>query len=226
MGQIAKKYKKEYGIRVDVQYGGSGTLLSNLRVANQGDLYIAADESYVHEAIVQDLVGKTQSLADIVPVIAVAKGNPKGLMKIDDLFTNGLKVAIANPDAASIGRLTKKIFMEEGYWDMLQNNITVQMFTVNEVANTVKLGTADVGVIWDATANQYDEIDIVPIPEFEKYASTITAGVLNFSDKKDEALKFMMYMAAMNKGLKVFDSIGYRPISKRFAPSESRKNSK
>ena len=40
---IALAYEKEFGVKVQLQYGGSGTLLSNLRVAKTGDLFVAAD---------------------------------------------------------------------------------------------------------------------------------------------------------------------------------------
>jgi molybdate transport system substrate-binding protein len=210
--KVAKEYFKEYGVRVDIQYGGSGTLLSNLRIAKQGDLYLAADKSYIIEAIKFGLINETQPLAFITPVIAVPKGNPKGIKKIDDLFRSDVKVAIANPDAASIGRLTKKMFMESEQWEALKNNITVFMPTVNEVANTVKLGSADVGIIWDATANQYEDIDIIRVPLFEAYMKNITVGVLSFSKQPTEALRFLRYLSAKNKGLHVFKDLGYKPI--------------
>ncbi|WP_420322052.1 molybdate ABC transporter substrate-binding protein [Flagellimonas sp.] len=210
--QVAQTYQKEYGTRIDLQYGGSGTLLSNLRVAKQGDLYIAADRSYIEEAKNFGLVAETQPLAYIKPVIAVAKGNPLQIDKLNDLYDEGIKLAIANPDAASIGRLTKKMFIETGQWQKLQSNVFVQMPTVNEVANAIKLGTIGVGIIWDATANQYDELEVVQIPEFEKYAKNITIGMLNSSTQVTEALKFMRFLSARNEGLKVFDQLGYKPV--------------
>jgi len=210
--KVAKEYFKEYGVRVDLQYGGSGTLLSNLRVAKQGDLYLAGDRSYINEGIAFGLIKETQSLAYMNPVIAVKKGNPKGIIKIEDLFDNDIKVAIGNPDAASIGRLTKKVLTKSNHWQAIEKNIAVFMPTVNEVANCIKLGTVDAGIIWNATANQYNEIDIVPIPLFEKHVKNITIGVLSFSEQPTEALKFLRYLSAKDKGLPVFAELGYNPI--------------
>ncbi|HIA69630.1 TPA: hypothetical protein EYN98_27040, partial [Candidatus Poribacteria bacterium] len=78
VAEVAKNYETEYGYKVDIQYGGSGTLLNNLKVASTGDLYIAADESYIEIARQQNLVEETIPLAVMTPVIAVPKGNPKG----------------------------------------------------------------------------------------------------------------------------------------------------
>ena len=210
--KIAKQYFQEYGVRVDLQYGGSGTLLSNLRIAKQGDIYISADRSYMDEAIAFGLIHETQPLAYIKPVIAVAKGNPKQIKNVTDLYRESVDVAIANPDAASIGRLTKKMLTATGDWEPLKKNITVLMPTVNEIANSIKIGAVDAGIIWDATANQYDEIDIVSDPKFESYIKNIIMGVLRSSDHPTEALKFLRYLSAEDKGLPVFKELGYQPI--------------
>ena len=50
VSEIVKQYQKEYGVDIQVQYGGSGTLLSNIRVVKRGDLYLAADKSYIEKA--------------------------------------------------------------------------------------------------------------------------------------------------------------------------------
>ncbi len=210
--KVAQNYYKEYGIRVDLQYGGSGTLLSNLRVAKQGDLYLAGDKSYIDEGIAYGFIQETQPLAFMRPVIAVAKGNPNNIRSIEDLAKKDNKVAIANPDAASIGRLTKKLLTNSGQWKSLKENATVFMPTVNEVANSIKIGAIDAGVIWDATAKQYKELDFITVPVFSKSVKNITIGVLKYSKQPTEALKFLRYLSARDKGLPVFKNLGYEPI--------------
>ncbi|MCK5775715.1 MAG: extracellular solute-binding protein, partial [Bacteroidales bacterium] len=211
--QVAQDYYKEYGIRIDLQYGGSGTLLSNLRVAKQGDLYLAGDKSYIDEGIKYGFIKETQTLAYMEPVIAVAKGNPKGIQSIEDLLEGNLKIGIANPDAASIGRLTKKILSKSGQWEALRKNVTVLMPTVNEVANSIKIGAIDAGIIWDATANQYSELDIIEAPVLKNHNKSITIGVLKYSKIPTEALKFLRYLSARDKGLIVFEDLGYQAIN-------------
>ncbi len=210
--QVVSQYYKEHGVRVDLQYGGSGTLLSNIRIAKQGDLYLAADKSYIDEAINFGLIAETQPLAYIKPIIAVAKGNPKKIKRISGLLREDIKIAIANPDAASVGRLTKKMLQQSSLWDGIQKNITVLMPTVNEVANAIKLGSVDAGIIWDATANQYDEIEVVEEELFDSYIKNITIGVLNYSEQPMEALKFLRYLSSKDKGMPVFKTLGYKPI--------------
>ena len=70
-------YQRETGITVETQYGGSGTLLSKLQLVRVGDLYLAADESYIRTAREKGFVAESIPLASLRPVIAVPKGNPK-----------------------------------------------------------------------------------------------------------------------------------------------------
>ncbi|NLF68849.1 MAG: solute-binding protein, partial [Candidatus Anammoximicrobium sp.] len=41
----------------------------------------------------------------VAPVVAVQKGNPKGLAKFDDLARPGLRVALSNPEYSTCGKM-------------------------------------------------------------------------------------------------------------------------
>lgn len=207
----AKDYEREYGIPIQLQYGGSGTLLNNLRVSRSGDLYIAADESYIRLAREQGLIAETMPLAHQHPVIAVRKGNPKGVRSLDDLTREGVAVALANPEAASIGKLVKTALEKIDRWKPLEAHAKVFKPTVNDVANDVKLGSADAGIIWDATLSQYPELVAVEVPELAPHVETVTAAVLQSSKQAPAALRFARYLAARDKGIGKFVAMGYAP---------------
>src|SRR3954452_4325950 len=42
----AAQYQKEYGVQVQLQFGASQTLLTNVQLSKSGDLYLPADDSY------------------------------------------------------------------------------------------------------------------------------------------------------------------------------------
>ena len=50
VSDIADEYRREFGVEVNLQYGGTGTLLSQIKVSKRGDLFIAADETAVEAA--------------------------------------------------------------------------------------------------------------------------------------------------------------------------------
>jgi molybdate transport system substrate-binding protein len=208
----AKKYEEEYGVSIQLQYGGSGTLLSNIKVAKRGDLYLAADDSYLEIARGEGLAAEGIPLAKMVPIIAVQKGNPKKIESLDDLWREDVRVVLANPDAAAIGKITRKLLEKLGKWESLKIKTKVFKPTVNDQANDVKLGTMDAAIIWDAVANQYPELEIIRVPEFAQVEQLISIGVLHSSKRPTAALRFARYLGAPNKGLRDFARLGYEPI--------------
>jgi len=213
--EIAREYEREFDVKVELQFGGSGTLLSNLRVAKKGDLYVAADTGYIDKAREWDLLAEAIPLAYQRPTIAVPKGNPDKIQGVADLLSEGVKIALANPDAASIGKQTKILMERLGHWEALETATRqhgVFKPTVNEVANDVKIGTVQAGIIWDATVNQYPELEAVPIEGAESFVQNVTIGVLHSSRTPTAALRFARYLGARDKGLKVFERMGFPPV--------------
>lgn len=210
--KLAKEYEGKYGVRIEIQYGGSGTLLSGLRITNTGDLYIAADESYMEEASKLGLIAEAQPLATMSPVIAVKKGNPKSIITIEDLLKENIGFSLGNPEAASIGKYTKQILEHHQLWEPIREAVLVLKPTVSDVANDIRIGAVDAGIVWDATVNLFDDLEIVPSEIFNGYSKDVTMGVLNSSTQPTEALKFMRYISSREFGNEVFASMGYVPV--------------
>lgn len=206
---IRKRYETEYGISIQIDYEGSGTLLSKTKIAQHGDLYLAADESYIALSQQEGLVHEEMVLARMQPVIAVYQGNPKNISSLDDLARGELRLGLANPDTVAVGKITREILLKTGDWDRLYPKAKVLKPTVNDLANDIKLQTVDAAIIWDAVANQYPELKIVRVPAFENQARKVTVGVLNSSVQPTVALHFARYLSARDRGPRSFGSFGY-----------------
>lgn len=209
VSEIAAQYEAEYGVSVQLQYGGSGTLLSNVAIGT-GDIYLAADSSYIEIAQEKGQVAETMTVALMQAGLGVPTGNPKGLSKLSDLTRDDLRVGFANPDMASIGKFTKQVLTENGIWADIKP--TVLLPTVNELMNALKLGTVDVVICWEPLTHQYDEIDFVSLPEFENNPKSVSLGILSSTKQATEALRFSRYLTAKDKGLPIFAADGYEVI--------------
>ena len=207
---IARRFEEEYGIAVDLQYGGSGTLLGNVEASGSGDLYLAADSSYIDIARKKGLADESIPVAYLSAGFLVAKGNPFGLASLADLAKDeNLRISMGNPEAASIGKFTRKILEQEGLWESVSGRTLVTKPTVNELANDVKLGAADVAVVWDAVAKQYPDLDFVRVPAFDRERKDVTITVLRSAENVTDALRFARYVGARDRGLRVFEQEGY-----------------
>jgi molybdenum ABC transporter molybdate-binding protein len=212
MEEIAKQYKDEYGVDVQLQYGGSNTLLSQLEVSRTGDLYLAGDDFYTLLAQQKGLVEERIPLARMRPVIAVRSDHSKRIASVDDLLADDVKVALGDPDAAAIGKKTRQLLSASGKWPELQKRVTVFKPTVNDVANATKLGSVDAGIVWDSTAAQYHDLRAVRVPELDVGAANIEVAVVSNSKSPTAALRFARYVAASDKGLKSFATNGFEPV--------------
>ncbi|MCG3197985.1 MAG: substrate-binding domain-containing protein [Candidatus Omnitrophica bacterium] len=210
--EAAREYEKLHRVPIRISYGGSGTLLSNLRVTQTGDLFLAAEESYIEMARTEGLVREAIPLATMIPVIAVAKGNPKGIRSVEDLLKDGTRCGIANPDAAAIGKVTRDLLAEAGLWEGFQARVKVFKPTVNDLANDVKIGAIDAAIVWDAVVGQYPELEAVHSPVFEKAEEKVVIGVLSSAKNPSAALRFARYLGARDRGLLAFEKWGYSPV--------------
>ncbi len=212
MEEVAKEYEATYGVPVQIQYGGSQTLLAGIEVSRRGDLYIPADESYLKTARDKGLIDETIPLAQMKPVLVVKQGNPKNLRTIDDLLKPDVRVAQGNPDATAIGSLTRDALRKSGKWDALNSHTAVFKLTVNDVANDVQVGAADVGIVWDTTVRQSTGLEAVALPQFAGVRAHVTAAVLRDTTRPTAALKFARFLAARNRGLPHFAAHGFDPV--------------
>jgi molybdate transport system substrate-binding protein len=204
----ATQYRQEFGVEVQLEFGGSGTLLSSLQVAKRGDLYIAADDGAVADARKRELVREVLPVAIQRPVIAVRAGNPKNIHAVADLLGDDVKIALANPDAASISRVSRAALGET--WGKLAAHAAVMKPTVSEIASDLNLGAVDAAIIWDSTVGQY-KLEAVIVPELSERAEKASACVVSFSAQPTAALRFARYLAAPEKGGTVFKANGFAP---------------
>jgi molybdate transport system substrate-binding protein len=209
---IRRDYEQEFGTPLQVQYGSSQTLLAGLEVSGIGDLYLPADDSYLTVARERKLTAEEFPLARMQAVVAVAKGNPKKIEKWDDLLRSDVRVAQAAPESTAIGKLTRDKLSAKGRWEPLHAHTTVYKTTVNEVANDVKVGAVDAGIVFDAVLAGYDTLEAVPLPELAGAEAHIAAAVLKSSRQPSRALHFARYLSARDKGLVRYRELGFVPV--------------
>lgn len=223
--QVVARYRAEYGVPIEIQYGGSNTLLNQLQVnrSEDADLFLAADQHYTDKALELGLATETMPVAYTLPVVAVAPGNPKGIRGITDLLREDVTVAFADPDQTAIGKGVRERLarLEHGggsLWEAMAERVRASgVFkpTVNDVANDVKLGAVDAGIVWDFTVAAPDyraTIDKVSLPELAGDPETLTVAILKSSRQRPAALRFARYLTARDRGLESFREFGLQPV--------------
>lgn len=223
--EIARDYEQKYNVSVELQFGGSNTLLNQLQVNRfaDADLFIAADDFYTDKAVTDGLAAETLPIAHQRPIVAVRKDCAKQINSLDDLLQPGISVAVADPEQAAVGKAVRTLLEKveingTNRWKQLEERVTADgVFkpTVNDIANDVKLGAVDAAVVWDSTLampKYSEDLKAVSIPELEADPDLISVAVLRSSTDPTAALRFARFLTARDRGLKEFERFGTRPV--------------
>jgi molybdate transport system substrate-binding protein len=204
----ATAFTRVTGIPVQFQFGGSGTLLNQLRVAPQSaDLLIAADAGSLADAKRFELTRESLPLATQTPVLAVRSGNPLHLRTLTDLLERPVRFGLANPESASIGKATRRAAGTE--WNALMTRAAVMKPTVTEIAADLSLGALEAAILWDSTVAQFQGLEAVAVAELSAQSEQASIAVLAGCAQPVAALQFARFLAAPEQGGMHFRAGGF-----------------
>jgi len=229
MEELAKRYEAETGRQVQLNYGDSGALLTQIEQAKRGDLYVCHDP-FAGGAEKKGLAERVWTMASLTPTIAVAKGNPKGIKGLRDLAKPGLRLGLTDEKYSTLGHINPLMFEKAGMRPaQMVENIVMRSRMGGEVANAVALGNLDATIVWNAVVHlRRDKLDPVPIePAFliqpgVDAVTTATFGVIDMGcikvtittlkcSKQPAAAAAFAEFASSPKARAVFLAEGFSP---------------
>ena len=210
VAEAAEVFGAESGATIEPDYAGSEVLLGRIKLSGRGDLYMPGEVYYLDLARQEGLVASSRTVCHFVPVILVQKNNPKDVRSLAGLLQPGLRLGLGEAKACAIGRQSSLIF-EKNNIDAaaVDRNVVMRALTVNELANSVKLGALDAAIVWDGVAaGVAADTKAVPIPPEQNVISTVAIGVLKTSQHPDLAEEFAEFLAS-DRGRDIFKKHGY-----------------
>jgi len=150
INQVCEAFEDKCGVKVEVNYGGGGEVLSRMILGKRGDVYIAPEQSFMATAREKAAVKpeSVRTLAYMVPVIAVENGNPKHISGLADLARRGVRVAITRPETTLLGRYAPEIFKKAGLGEDIERNIVTYASDPGSLLTLLLMGKVDAGIIW------------------------------------------------------------------------------
>jgi len=209
--ELVEAFRQEYGVKIVIDYAGGEVLLSKIKLTRRGDLYMPGDKYYVEQAANEGMILSHRAVCCWVPTILVQKGNPKKIHGLEDLFQNGVKLGLGDPNACAIGRVTQQILAKNNIaWEDIKEHVAYQSLTVNELGMQIQARALDAVIVWDAIAQYYSQYgDQIPIAALQNVISTVDIGVLAFTEQKELAEKFVDF-ATGESGRAIFEKYHYR----------------
>jgi molybdate transport system substrate-binding protein len=213
--EAAALYEKKTGTKVELVFGGSGYVLSQMKLAKQGDIYFPGSSDYMEVAKRDgDVFPETEKIVVyLVPAINVQKGNPHKIHKLADLTKPGLKVAIANPEGVCVGAYAVEIIEKEftrEEKEAFKKNLINYTGSCEKTATAISLKQADAVIGWRVF--QYwdpERIETIRIPtEKIPRVGYIPIAVSKFTTNRQAAQNFIDFLLS-KEGRSVFSKYHY-----------------
>jgi molybdenum ABC transporter molybdate-binding protein len=209
---IARDYEREFHQKVDLHFGSSMSILATLELGQKGDLFLPADDSFIQLAKKKNLVDDVYNIAKMHAVVIVRPNFPRPIKTWDNFLAAGNKIGLGNTDATAIGMALKQHLQGIGLWDAVEKRDPKFMTNVNEVCNSVRLGSVDVGIVWDVIALPRPELTIVKLKELDGIQARVQVALAKSSKQPTNARRFINYLRAKDKGTPHLKRQGYSDI--------------
>ena len=228
--EVIRVFEDRTGLTARILFGGSGFVLSQMKLAKRGDLYFPGSSDFMEIAKKESLVysDSERIVAYLIPAINVQKGNPKGIHSLQDLTRNGIRLAIANPEAVCVGTYAVEIIEKNLTLTEKENfkrNLVNYTESCEKTANIISLKAVDAVMGWRVF--QYwdpERIETVYLkPEEIVRIGYIPIAVSRFTKNRKGAETFIDFLLS-SEGKTIFKKYRYLmdpEEARRFATSST-----
>ncbi len=142
------------GYELQINYGGSGTLVTQIQEGAPADLFISASKANFETLeATNPMVENTNLVGNELVLIAPKDSSIKSL---DDVNT----IAIGTPEAVPAGTYAMQVLDGRDLTSQVSDKL-VQTKDVSEVLTYVETGNADLGFVYNTDAVSSDEVQVV-----------------------------------------------------------------
>ena len=224
--EIAEQYKTVApNVNLVFTFDSSGTLKTQIEEGAVCDLFISAAQKQMNQLDSADTTGTNTDGLDFVysdtridlvenkVVLAVPDDNPKDIQDFSDLGTDKLSLLCLGNDDVPVGAYSLEILDTLGIdIAQLENDGKVTYASnVSEVANQVKEGAVDCGIIYATDANTY-ELNVVAQATSDMCGQVIyPAAVMKSGTEgaRDAAQAFLDYLHTDESAVSVLENVGF-----------------
>lgn len=170
--EIRDRYARQTGRAVELNFGSTATLATQIRSGAEADLFLAADE--VWAGVLAGIPGLVADRVDLLGngLVVVLPGNSgRSLRSPRELLEASLAtVAMANPDSmVPAGLYAREALVRLGLWESLRSRM-VYGENVRTALAYVETGSASAGIVYrtDAMASSQVELALEIAPRLHR----------------------------------------------------------
>jgi molybdate transport system substrate-binding protein len=135
------------GDRVEVVFGASGKLASQIEAGAPFDVFLSANAAFPKALDASGLLRRPPEPYAIGSIVLAVGPRAQNVTRLDDLKKPDVKaVAIANPDVAPYGAAARAALRAAGVWDAIEPKV-VRAENVGQALRYVASGEAEAGLV-------------------------------------------------------------------------------
>ena len=226
--EIAEQYKEVApNVNLIFTFDSSGTLRDQILEGAACDLFISAGQGQMNALDVADTTGTNKDGNDYVDsdsrinlvenkvVLAVPDDNPAGIESFEDLATKANLICLGNGDVP-VGEYSLQILDSLGidYDQLVADGKVTLASNVSEVANQVKEGVVDCGIIYATDAFTYELTKVAEATPELCGQVIYPAAVMKSGTEAghDAAEAFLNYLATNADAAAVLENVGFTMV--------------
>jgi len=214
--EILRIFEQEYGVPVEVRYDASHALRRQIEQGAPIDVFLSESlqdvEMLHHKGLT--LLGGPRQYAQTSMVLVMSSASQATAVSFGEASTNGLRVALIDPKASSLGAISVKALKQMTPLSPHHARLVLVQHT-DEVVRLVSGGEADVGIVYRADAINSGQVRIIDEVPVERSIPVVFGQAVVSTCRKDllqaadQFLNFMMSPRIQKLLLKY----GFDPIS-------------
>ncbi|MFC4402748.1 molybdate ABC transporter substrate-binding protein [Gracilibacillus xinjiangensis] len=204
--------KENPRIKVNYNFGGSGSLQQQISQGAPVDIFFsAADDKFKHlvnEGLIED--GQSTNLLQNELALIIPSRGQIAIAGFTDLI-HADKVAIGTPESVPAGKYAKETLESLNRWDSMENKVIFAK-DVRQVLTYVETNNVDAGIVYLTDALISDKVKIIATAETTMHTPIVyPVGIVKNRQSVTETEQFYSYLQS-EQALQIFEKYGFKGL--------------
>lgn len=207
--EVSEEYERREPVEIEISFGGSQELAQQIVVGAPADVFISAGAAPVAYLLERSLVNEDDSRPLLGnELVVVTKDEWPMVESLDFFFSNDVeRIALADPRLAPAGAYAREALRAIEYFELLKHKMLYGK-DVRAAMSYVSSGNADAAIVYRTDAAGSSLKVVSTIPPMLHSPIVYPAVVLNGSDDREAATKFLDFLSGP-EGQAVFRRFGF-----------------
>lgn len=211
--EIKDSFEKDHpDIKVNFNFGASGSLQKQIEEGAPVDIFISAGKKQMDELAAKSLisVGSRKNLLTNELVLIVNESSTGKIKDFQSLKNGTFKLSIGTPETVPAGKYAKETLEKLDLWSVIQNNL-VYAKDVRQVVTYVETGNVDAGIVYYSDTIKLNNSKLVTYAPKDSHKPIVyPVAIVKGSQQVNSAQTFLDFLKS-SKSTEIFKKYLFSP---------------